>query len=102
MLKRKCLSSFLIVNCSTSSFSYSTYTSKGVKNNKKVIEGSLRTIYATRRCGVGHKVLQKLYGVMYLPPPVPRKKYDNLSNKLGEEEENVAKTSIIESAAELK
>ena len=72
MLRRKGLSFFLIVKCSTYSISYSTYTSKGVKNNTKVMEVNLRSVYATR-CGV-----------MSLLPPVTRKKYDNLSNKLDE------------------
>ena len=35
MLKRKGLSSFLVVKCSTCFFSYSIYTSNGAKNNKK-------------------------------------------------------------------
>ena len=66
------------------------------------MEVNLRSVYATRRCGVGHKGLQKLCGVMNLPPPVTRKNYDNLSNKLGEVVEKVAKTSMIEAAADLK
>ena len=69
---------------------------------KKVMEANLRSVYATRRCGVGHKGFQKLCGVMNLPPPVTRKNYDNLSNKLGEVVEKVAKTSMIEAAADLK
>ena len=63
------------------------------------MEVNLRSVYATRRCGVGYKGLQKLCGVMNLPPPVTSKNYDNLSTKLGEV---VAKTSMIEAAADLK
>ena len=35
-----------------------------------------------RRCGIGHKGLEKLCGVMDMPAPVARENYDKLSYKL--------------------
>ena len=54
MAKRKGLSSFLTVTCSTCPFSWSSHTSKGAKNDQRVMEVNLRSVYAMRRCGAGH------------------------------------------------
>ena len=100
--KRKGLSSFLIVACSSCRFSWSSHTSKGVKDNQRVMEVNLRSVYAMRRCGVGHNGLQKFCGAMNMPPPVTRKNFSKLSDRLGDAIEKVAKTSTIEASAEVK
>ena len=101
-LKRKGLASYLKINCSDCPFSYSKYTSKGVENNQQAMEVNIRSVYAMRKCGVGHTGLQKFCGVMNMPPPVAQKSYDKLSQKLGVAVEKVAKTSMIEAAVEVK
>ena len=100
--KRKGLSSFLTVNCSSCPFSWSSHTSKGVKDNQRIMEVNLRSVYAMRRCGVGHNGLQKFCGAMNMPPPVTRKNYSKLSDRLGAAVEKVAKTSMIEASVEVK
>ena len=70
--KRKGLSSFLTVTCSSCPFSWSIHISKGVKDNQRVMEVNLRFVYVMRRCGVGHNGLQKCCGAMNMPPPVTR------------------------------
>ena len=37
-----------------------------------------------------------------MPPPVARKNYDKISNKLGEAVEKVAKASMIQASVEFK
>ena len=66
--KRKGLSSFLIVTCSSCPFSWFSHTSKGVKDNQGVIEVNLRPVCAMRRCGVGHNGLRNFCGAMNMPP----------------------------------
>ena len=51
------------------------YTSKGVKYNTNAMEVNVRSVYAMRRCGVGHQGLQKFCGIMNMPPPVARKHF---------------------------
>ena len=92
------MASYLKINCSDCPFSYSKYTSKGVENNQQAMEVNIRSVYAMRKCGVGHTGLQKFCGVMNMPPPVAQKSYDKLSQKLGVAVEKVAKTSMIEAA----
>ena len=99
--KRKGLSSFLTVNCSSCPFSWSSHTCKGVKDNQRIMEVNLRSVYAMR-CGVGHNGLQKYCGAMNMPPPVTRKNYSKLSDRLGAAVEKVAKTSMIEASVEVK
>ena len=99
---RKGLASCLQIECTNCSFSYTTYTSKRVGNNEKAMEVNIRSVYAMRRCGVGHKGLQKFCGVMNMPPPVARKNYDKLSDKVGVAVEKVAKTAMIQAALEVK
>ena len=66
------------------------------------MEVNIRSVYAMRKCGVGHTGLQKFCGVMNMPPPVAQKSYDKLSQKLGVAVEKVAKTSMIEASVEVK
>ena len=100
--KKKGLSSFLTVNCTTCPFSWSSHTSKGAKTNQRVMEVNLRAVYAMRRCGIGHSGLQRFCGGMNMPPPVTSKNYAKLSDRLGDAVEKVAKSSMIEAAAEVK
>ena len=65
------------------------------------MEVNVRSVYAMRRCGVGHQGLQKFCGIMNMPPPVARKNYDDISSKFGEAVE-VAKASMIQAAVEIK
>ena len=58
--KRKMLSSFLTVTCSSCPFSWSGHTCKGVKDNQRVMKVNLRSVYAMRRRGVGHNGFQKI------------------------------------------
>ena len=72
---------------------FSTYTSKGIKYNRNAMEVNVRSIYAMR-CGVGHQGLQKLCGIMNMPPPVAY-----ISSKVGE----VVEVAImIQAAVEIK
>ena len=80
-LKGKGLASYLEVICTNCRFIFSTYTYKGVKYNTNAMEVSVRSVYAMRRCGVGHQVLQKL---------------------CGEAVEKVAIASMIQTAVEIK
>ena len=55
-----------------------------------------------RRCGGGHKSLEKFCGIMNMPPPMTRKNYDSISDKLLSATEKVAKNSMIQAAVEVK
>ena len=55
---------------------FSNYTSTGVDGNKELMEVNMRSVYAMRRIGVGHKGLVKFCGTMNMPPPVAAKNYD--------------------------
>ena len=65
------------------------------------MEANLRSVYATR-FGVGHNDLQKFCGAMNMPPPVTRKKYRKLSDRLDAAVQKVAKTSMIDASVEVK
>ena len=101
-LKRKGLSSYIELSCTNCTFKYSTYTSKGLSGNEQAMEVNVRAVYAMRRCGIGHKGLQKFCGVMNMPPPLTHKNYDKVSQKLGEVAEKVAKVSMIDATVEVK
>lgn len=100
--RRKGLASFFVVECSNCEFSYSNYTSKGVTGSQQLMEVNMRSVYAMRRIGVGHKGLEKFCGTMNMPPPAASKNYDKLMLKLGIASEKVAKTSMIDAAYEVK
>ena len=99
--KRKGLSSFLTVNCSNCAFSWCSYTSEGVKDNQRIMEVNIRSVYGMR-CGVGHNGLKKFCASMNMPPPVTKKNYSKLSDRLGLAVEKVAKTSMIQASVEVK
>ena len=90
------------LNSTTCPFSWSSHTSKGAKTNQRVMEVNLRAVYAMRRCGIGHSGQQRFCGGMNMPPPVTRKNYAKLSDRLGAAVEKVANPSMIEAAAEVK
>ena len=99
---RESLASYLTVKCTNCSFIHSGYTSKGVENNKQLVEVDVKSVYVMRRIGVGHKGLQKFCGIMNMPPPVASKNYNKVADKLGKAAEKVAKVSMLAAAMEVK
>ena len=63
---------------------------------------NVRSVYAMRRCGVGHSGLEKVCGIMNLAPPVASKSYAALSNKISVAAQKVATCGMIEAATILK
>ena len=47
------------------------------------MEVNLISVYATRRCGVGHNGLQKFCGAMNMSPPVIPSNYSKFSDRMG-------------------
>ena len=58
LLKRKGLALYLEGICTNCPFIFQ-HTSKGVKYNTNAMEVNVRSVYAMRRCGVGHQGLRK-------------------------------------------
>ena len=101
-VNRKGLASFLMIKCTLCPFMHSVYTSKGAKDNEQLKEVNIRSVYATRRVGVGHKGLQKFCETMNMPPPVAVKSYNKLADKLGHAAEKVSKVSMLDAAMSIK
>ena len=104
--KRKGLANFILVKCTNCGFTLQKYTSKTVQNIGKPgmqsFDANLRSAYAFIRCGLGHRGIEKFCGMMNMPPPMARKNYDKLSNKICDVVEKVAKSSMLEAASNLK
>ena len=83
------------------------YTSQTVDNvNKKQgmkrFDVNLRSVYSMRNCGVGHKGLQRFFGLMNMPKTLTRKDFDRLLNKILDAAENVDKARMLTAASDLK
>ena len=100
------MASFLGVRCIACNFSFGNYTSRAVADSghkgMQTFDVNIRSVYAMRRCGVGHSGLEKCCGIMNLPPPVESKSYAALSNKISVAAQKVATCSMIEAATILK
>ena len=87
-------------------FLFGNYTSWAVADSghkgMQTFDVNVRSVYAMRRCGVGHSGLEKCCGIMNLPPPVASKSYAALSNKISVAAQKVATCSMIEAATILK
>ena len=104
--KKKGLASFLSVNCSNYGYSKESYTSQKIYNSKvkgmKPMEANYRAVYAAPTVGQGYSGLEKLCGMFNLPRPMTKKNFDIISNVLGESAKEIAESSRLDAANELR
>ena len=55
-----------------------------------------------RSCGLGIIALERLCGLMNLPPPITKKNYQKVPKKLRETARNVAESSMLSAIWEVK
>ena len=83
------------------------FTSKTVKHvsatqRRTTYDINVRTVYATRRCGVGLRRITKFCGLLNMPPPITQHSYDIITKKLDVSAENVAKLSMRRTMEDVK
>ena len=81
------------------------YTSLSIENIEKKkgmrnFEVNVRSVYAMRNCGVGHRGREILWLNEYAPT-YDEKKFDVISNKFRDSAEKVAKASMLTAALDL-
>ena len=83
-IKKKGLASYLVVKCSNCNFTHSTYTSQQISREDgrgmKPFDVNIRTVYAFRNIGIGHKGNERYYGLMNVPSPMTVGTYNKISD----------------------
>lgn len=92
------LSSKYSIVCSSCGEVTSFRNSQMIGTNKNVSEINTRAVYAMRCIGQGHTSLVTFCGIMDLPPPLSRKSYDLIVNKI-KSATNIVATSSMKNAA---
>ena len=105
---KKGLARLLQIHCKTCLYKKAFYTSKQVgkvdkdKGGQRFYDVNIRSVYAFRQVGIGHKHLRKICCYLNMPSPMLSNNYTKISNKLKESAKAVAEKSMAAAAASLR
>ena len=96
--KKMGLASYLQLKCASCLYTKAFYTSQQVnvpenKGGPKPCDINIRTVYACRQVGVGHKHLEKLCNYLNMPPPMTKNNYTKITQRLKLSAKHVAEDS---------